>query len=233
MRAKRSIIWKFDDDVFCNLVMSSATIADVLRKLGFAPSGNYHTIKARIERDGIDCSHFAKNKKELSQMGLLRKKIQVPIENLLVSNSTCHRGDLKRRLINDGFLKNECSECGLQEVWNGKPIVMVLDHINGVRNDNRLENLRLLCPNCNSQQDTFAGRNNKVKRYFCSECGSKIGKHSKLCNKCSGAKRRKAVRPSKEQLEQEIKENSWVALGRKYGVSDNAVRKWAKQYDII
>jgi 5-methylcytosine-specific restriction endonuclease McrA len=63
---------------------------------------------------------------------------------------------LKRRLISESLLENKCSiqECGLTE-WCGRPIVLVLDHINGVNNDNRLENLRFLCPNCNSQQDTF------------------------------------------------------------------------------
>lgn len=231
MRTKRSIIWKLDGDVFRNLVLSSTTIADALRKLNFAlSSGNYRTINARIERDHIDCSHFVENRKELSRNGLLSKRI--PTKNLLISNSTYSRRDIKRRLIDEGFLRNECSECGLQADWNGKRLVLVLDHINGIRDDNRLENLRLLCPNCNSQQNTFAGRN-RVKKYFCSKCGAATKGHSSLCNKCSRVGIRKVVRPSKEQLEQEIRENSWVALGRKYGVSDNAVRKWAKQYDII
>jgi Zn finger protein HypA/HybF involved in hydrogenase expression len=66
---------------------------------------------------------------------------------------------LKRRLIKEGLLVNRCSECDSLPEWRGKPLTMVLDHRNGDNTDNRLENLRLLCPNCNSQQATFAGRN--------------------------------------------------------------------------
>lgn len=66
------------------------------------------------------------------------------------------RGGLKRLYFTP---EHHCSECDLPPVWNDKKLVMVLDHINGINNDNRRENLRLLCPNCNSQTDTFSGRN--------------------------------------------------------------------------
>ena len=63
--------------------------------------------------------------------------------------------------MKSGILKNKCSICGLDGKWNDKKLIMVLDHINGINNDNRKENLRMLCPNCNSQQPTFAGRNKR------------------------------------------------------------------------
>jgi hypothetical protein len=66
---------------------------------------------------------------------------------------------LKSRLLCEGVLTNGCYECGSLPFWRGRPLVLVLDHINGDRYDYRLPNLRLLCPNCNSQQPTFAGRN--------------------------------------------------------------------------
>ena len=84
------------------------------------------------------------------------------LDDILVENSNSDRGHLKRRLIREGILAEECVGCGTGPEWNGKPLTLALDHINGVNNDNRLENLRLLCPNCHSQTDTFAGRN--VKR---------------------------------------------------------------------
>ena len=64
-------------------------------------------------------------------------------------------------MIEENFIENKCSECGLQNKWKDKKLVLVLDHINGTNDDYRLKNLRLLCPNCNSQQKTFAGRNIK------------------------------------------------------------------------
>jgi len=65
---------------------------------------------------------------------------------------------LKRRIFDEGLMENKCSECGLSDTWNDKPIVLQLDHINGINNDHRFENLRLLCPNCHSQTDTWCGR---------------------------------------------------------------------------
>ena len=70
---------------------------------------------------------------------------------------------LKKRLISEGLLDKVCVECGITDSWNNKPIILHLDHINGVNNDHRLENLRLLCPNCHSQTDTWCGRG-KVRK---------------------------------------------------------------------
>lgn len=87
-----------------------------------------------------------------------------PIEEYLKENSKVNRWSLKIRLIREGYLRNICYECGQKPEWHSKKLVMVLDHINGINDDYRLDNLRLLCPNCNSQTDTFAGRNIKRKK---------------------------------------------------------------------
>jgi Zn finger protein HypA/HybF involved in hydrogenase expression len=71
-----------------------------------------------------------------------------------------NRTHLKGRLIAEGLKENRCEECGLTE-WLGRPLSMALHHVNGDGRDNRLENLRLLCPNCHSQTDNFAGRGRK------------------------------------------------------------------------
>jgi 5-methylcytosine-specific restriction endonuclease McrA len=92
--------------------------------------------------------------------GELRARARaLPIPMLL--STTKSRAAVRRRLLSEGLLLNECSICGLQE-WLGQPIAMHIDHINGVRDDHRLENLRMLCPNCHSQTPTYGGRN--VKR---------------------------------------------------------------------
>ncbi len=85
----------------------------------------------------------------------------MPIEELLVGRRC--RTHVKLRLIRAGLLENRCDECGLTD-WRGRPLSIHIDHINGVRGDNRLENLRMLCPNCHSQTDTFGGRNMKRGR---------------------------------------------------------------------
>jgi HNH endonuclease len=88
----------------------------------------------------------------------------IPLEKLLVADrGKTARTHLKAKLIKQGLLKKECAICGITE-WMGKPLAFDLDHINGVNNDNRLENLRLLCPNCHSQTETHAGKNILLKK---------------------------------------------------------------------
>jgi 5-methylcytosine-specific restriction endonuclease McrA len=89
---------------------------------------------------------------------------RLPLNTILVLDSSyTSLRTLKRRLLSDGLLQPRCSECGLTE-WRGARLALVLDHVNGNPRDHRLENLRLLCPNCNSQTATFAGRNKRRRR---------------------------------------------------------------------
>jgi Zn finger protein HypA/HybF involved in hydrogenase expression len=83
----------------------------------------------------------------------------MPVEKLMASRR--NRSHLKQRLVRLGLLEDACHECGITE-WRGKPLSLCLHHINGVNDDNRLENLAVLCPNCHSQTDNFAGRNRRA-----------------------------------------------------------------------
>ncbi|MNM09740.1 HNH endonuclease [compost metagenome] len=86
------------------------------------------------------------------------------LEDILVINSTYKNTNrLKDWIVREGLLKYECQECGISPEWNGKPLRLQLDHINGVNNDNRLENLRILCPNCHTQTENYSARNIKKK----------------------------------------------------------------------
>jgi len=87
-----------------------------------------------------------------------RPQRKIPLQTLLCVGTHAGRKQLKRRLLAEGFLSYVCAVCGIS-TWINKPLVLILDHINGKNDDCRLENLRLLCPNCNSQTDTFCGRN--------------------------------------------------------------------------
>jgi 5-methylcytosine-specific restriction endonuclease McrA len=87
------------------------------------------------------------------------RKRKIPTDQILVKDSTYARHNLKRRLIEEKLLLYKCSCCGNVGEYNNKPLVLQLDHINGINNDNRLENLRFLCPNCHAQSDTYAAKN--------------------------------------------------------------------------
>ena len=86
------------------------------------------------------------------------------LEKVLVENSTYGRSHLKKRLIRDKIIEYKCDCCGIGPEWNGKPMPLILDHINGINNDNRLENLRFVCSNCDTQLDTYKSRNRRNKR---------------------------------------------------------------------
>jgi len=89
------------------------------------------------------------------------RPVGMPLEQLLRSGKS--RYNIKHRLIRAGILSNRCDACGISE-WRGKPLTAHIDHINGIKNDHRLENLRMLCPNCHSQTETYSGHNAKRRR---------------------------------------------------------------------
>jgi 5-methylcytosine-specific restriction endonuclease McrA len=91
------------------------------------------------------------------------KNHRFTIDEMLTEKSPYARPHIRARLLNNSILKQECSICGISE-WLGKPLSFDLDHINGISDDHRLENLRMLCPNCHSQTETYRGRNKKLRK---------------------------------------------------------------------
>ncbi len=159
-RKRTSIIWSIPKEEFQKVVTKNDSLASILRHFKLVLSkGNYKTLKTRLEEDKIDYSHIPLGIN--SNKGRKFPSKAFPLEDVMVKNSSYSRKNLKERLLKNGMLENKCKICGQNEIWNGHKLVMILDHINGVGNDHRLENLRMLCPNCNSQQPTFSGRNNK------------------------------------------------------------------------
>lgn len=159
----------YDEQTFRNAVEKSFSIAQALTLLGLDPSGgsNYRNFNKSIKTFNIDTSHF-------TGQGHLKDKThswskKTPLDKILVEDSSWnYTNGLRLRLIKENILANVCSECGISD-WNGKPISLHLDHINGKRKDNRIENLQILCPNCHSQTNTYCGKNIRVPEKLISE----------------------------------------------------------------
>ena len=224
-------IWDISDIEFTKIIKESQFYSDVARKCGYTCLTNHRVIKKRINQLNLDTSHFLKFRV------VERKK--KPLSEVTIENSTYDRGCLKNRLIKDLKWEYKCKECGQGDMWKGKKLTLELDHINGVNNDHRLENLRFLCPNCHSQMPTNKGANVKRKPTknklptTCTDCNKKITKGSTRCGSCASKKfnkRKVKNRPSLETLLEDLKTLPYTKVGKKYGVSDNCIRKWIKQY---
>ena len=231
---KVSLLNSYSDDEFRKIVLSSHSHAEALRTIG------YHTNSGNIQKAYLQ--RIKDLNIEIPYTYQKKKANKLKPEDVFVKNATCSNTSLRRAYLkeNTNYI---CSICGQGPIWHGKPLTLILDHINGIHSDNRLENLRWVCPNCNIQLDTTA-RNKTVEKSHpkpikrCKDCGKQIDLKSTRCNQCEQNKRIIKViqglreKVSREDLKSLIRNKSFLAIGKMFNVSDNAVRKWCKTYGL-
>lgn len=265
---------KYTEEQFIDAVKNSNNIRQVCKQLGISAYGaNYEVVKNKIKKLNLDTTHF--RTKPIKHPKIYHFNLdQILVEGSFYENMT----NLKRKLIESGYLKEECHNCHRDKYdINGQIIKMPLElhHIDGDRKNNRIQNLILLCPICHTLTKNYCGRNKQVKEYInCSECGKKIRKNkyelcrdcyiknqndnteelyfsedgrkyfcikcnkpikknnSMMCRKCLNQSKINPNKPSKEILIKQIQEESFLKLGKKYGVSDRTIKNWCDSYNI-
>ena len=225
-------------------IAASRSWSEALRRLGMCQTGGAHaTLRKYAGLWGIATDHFDPYA-NVRGKGAARRR---PLNEILVEHSTFSRNHLKERLYEEGLKRPLCELCGQDEHWKGGVMSLILDHVNGVSDDHRLANLRIVCPNCAATLDTHCARKRRLIRVEqdCVRCGRPFRpryRRQRYCSReCgmrwdrSGVARpasRKVDRPPYSQLLREVHAIGFSATGRRYGVTDNAIRKWLRQYEL-
>ena len=220
-----------EKELLIQAIKDSISKTEVLKKLGLKNNGgNFNTLTFWLKKYELDTSNLIGRSKSHN---LSKNFTKILLSSILVENSLYTSSNhLKERLYKEDLKKRECELCGQGELWKGKHMSLILDHINGVSDDNRIENLRIVCPNCNGTLETHCRGDRYIKKEKIKKEIKKVEiiRESKQEKEERLKKRRKVERPTYEQLLKEIKELGYTGTGRKYNVSDNSIRDWLKWY---
>lgn len=191
---------RWTDNDLIRAVKNSKSKLQVIKKLGLTVPGSYRTVNKYIRLLNIKLDHFETNSERGKRIG---KHKRLKNKDVFKIDSDYDSVGLKRRIIRDNLLPYICQLCNLTDTWNSLPLILQLDHISGKNRDNRLKNLRFLCPNCHTQTNTFCRRKIKLipkQRKLCSDCEIVTVRNftvTGLCRSCS-AKRRHRWRQVRE-----------------------------------
>lgn len=177
---------KYTKELLEPIVKESYSLADVIRKLGLKHAGGtYSHIGRVIDKWKIDKSHFRGKGNNCGSQHKGNSFQKRPKEEILVIRTDGLREksrNLTRALL-ESSVKYQCENCSIENYWNNKPLILEVDHRNNNWLDNRIENLRFLCPNCHSQEDSMISYRKHTT--VCPICRGKKQRKSKTCGKCS------------------------------------------------
>lgn len=205
-----------------NLLKECSSARDVLNKLDASISSSSYLV---LSRACLKHGLVAPNGRASSAAkgGIkLRKEADERLMDRLVDGDSYGFSSMKQRILRLGLLRNQCYGCGLLDTWNGNPITMELDHINGRHRDWRLENLRMLCPNCHSQEPTSRGANR----------GKNQNGPKKRVYIRKGRRHLRVFDPTKEHLESLIWTKPTSTLSKELGISDVLMTRRCKELGV-
>lgn len=203
--------------------------------MGLNPKGgNPETLKKIIKEFNLDETKLNENRSNLFRELAKRLSQGKNLKDILQKDVKFNSWFLLKRLVKEGLKEYKCEHCGISE-WNGKPISLQLHHKDGDHSNQLLENLEILCPNCHSQTKNFAGKSRKKRQIRrCIDCGKPIDRRALRCRACKNKflSSREVKQITREDLKSLIRTTPFTKIGEMYGVSDNAVRKWCRKYNL-
>lgn len=217
--------YKKEEETICELVRTSNNIHQVCIKFGLRGTNTeYERIYNIIHKYNLDISHFDKGIYPTIKKAVTKKK-SLTLNEILCENVKYQSSELLKRLIKEGLKEKKCECCGLTE-WQGKEIPLELHHINGNHNDNRIENLQLLCPNCHAQTDNFC-RGKKERKHSQQLVSQQVVKYDKTkyvsCN----------FNLTKDEIIDEFKKYGTIdALEKKYKTSHKTIKQKCIEYEL-
>lgn len=221
---------EYSDQELQKALLGSKSIKDFMINIGMkVNSGNYPRAKFLLESRGLTTPIYDPSE----HMRILKGINKMPDDEFFSEGVLRNSASIKKRLIQDHQVDNVCSICTIPPFWNGYSLVLQVDHIDGNRFNNKIDNLRLLCPNCHSQTETY-GNGLKKKKYNYCRCGVRIYKTSTNCADCTNKVRNTTIDYPEVKIivDTIIDCGGWSAAERVLGIGQNSLRKHLKRNGI-
>lgn len=209
------------------VILNSKSFKNVFTILGLCPTGpQYKVLKRRIDELDINISHFIGRKDKVFSMA-------IPVEQYFAKDCNRSSSELGRKIRKLKLIEYRCKNCGNTGEWDSKPLSLQIDHVDGVKSNNLLSNLRWLCPNCHSQTPTYSGKKHK-KHHFCPSCGKVYSGIGKICKSCQliSLKETKFQYPENEELKKMVWNMPIVKVAKTIGCSDVSLLKHLRRNNI-